>query len=806
MNSPAGRSPRRASLLAALAVGAQAIAAPLAAQQPVTPPASTTPRDSTARDSATRVAAPADTLARRAATAAPTPAPTPPVDQARGMDAELRVALFELTNDRYVAALSRLEWLQAAPTTLTAASAPGALRGREDVSFLLAETYYRLGMDDSFRRTAEPLLQSAGGSRYASLLRSQLLLEAYRRGDYPAAKRAADALTGSGAPSREAGLGALVSGLTAYQTARYPEARAAFAQAQQSGAPWAQYAQYMDAITQLRADTTQTAAALQSLQTLAGSASGELADQVRLTAAQIAYEGRDFAQAATLASGVSSTGGLASQALLTRAWALYKANQTAQAGEAFAEFARRFPDLPERDEARLMSAQVLLQSGQAGEAGRVFRAVADSLSAETGSLQGRTSAAMAEGARALVAARAAGLLFLTSPASGKTLALEERAGASDSVLAMSVNEAMPPSMTAAGATAADPAAAHLVTYEDVRSRLDSVGASLGAAFPRRVVFTQVATGGARADFATRSSALYSADLQVAVARYRLQQQIDAQARQLALLRGLQGELSNGSAILGPLAAQITAARDSLTRVASALDAAGERIRELFRSQVTETQSIAAENAASIDSVRREMGTAMTNDDAEVLRIESSTASSYAELARQIDAGLNGAISHHPVFALRDSVRAHSEKVGGLLNEAQTALATAQTLVGQDIARLEGGEGDAVRQARSTLAAAESRRAAVESQLVAVVERELNARAGTLLATLRRDTEAAEFGAASASFFEATDSGRTAGTPGTPGGSAGVDTGAPQDVAGTVGSGTRPAGAGAPSPSSSLPRK
>ena len=36
-------------------------------------------------------------------------------------------------------------------------------------------------------------------------------------------------------------------------------------------------------------------------------ASGELADQARLTAAQVAYEGGDFAQASTLSSAVSAT-------------------------------------------------------------------------------------------------------------------------------------------------------------------------------------------------------------------------------------------------------------------------------------------------------------------------------------------------------------------------------------------------------------------------------------------------------------------------------------------------------------------
>ena len=320
-------------------MSAQALASPLAAQQPVVPPATprdTTVRDSTMRDSTMRVATPSDTTARR--TAAPTPPPTPTMDQGRGMDAELRVAFFELTNDRYVAALSRLEWLQAAPTTMSAAGAPGALRGREDVSFLLAETYYRLGMDEAFRKTAEPLVWTSTGGKYAPLLRSQLVLEAYRRGDFVAAKRVSDAMAAAATPSGDAGFGALVSGLTAYQSGRYPDARAAFAKAQAGGAPYASYAQYMDALAQLRADTTQTAAATQALQTLASSASGDIADQARLTAAQLAYEGGDFAQAATLAGAVSPTSSVASQALLTRAWALYKANQIAPSGEAFAEF------------------------------------------------------------------------------------------------------------------------------------------------------------------------------------------------------------------------------------------------------------------------------------------------------------------------------------------------------------------------------------------------------------------------------------------------------------------------------------
>jgi hypothetical protein len=116
----------------------------------------------------------------------------------------------------------------------------------------------------------------------------------------------------------------------------------------------------------------------------------------------------------------------------------------------------------------------------------------------------------------------------------------------------------------------------------------------------------------------------------------------------------------------------------------------------------------------------------------------------------------------------------------------------------------------VRAARATLASAEARRAAVEGQLIAVVERELNARAGQMIAGLRRDGEAAEFGAASASFFQAIDSGRTAGTSGTSGtsnatgGSASTSTGGGGAAAPAA---PPPAAAASPAPTApTSPRK
>ncbi len=52
------------------------------------------------------------------------------------------------------------------------------------------------------------------------------------------------------------------------------------------------YAKYMDALTQIRSDTAHAANAVASLESVATGTTGAFADQVHLTAAQVAYEGR----------------------------------------------------------------------------------------------------------------------------------------------------------------------------------------------------------------------------------------------------------------------------------------------------------------------------------------------------------------------------------------------------------------------------------------------------------------------------------------------------------------------------------
>jgi hypothetical protein len=186
----------------------------------------------------------------------------PPIDPARALEAEVRVALNDLLANRTVSALQRLQWLASLPATpAPAGSTAETLRGRGDMLFLLAEAQYRLGMDSAFRTNAQAVL-SSGPARYAPLLQSQLLLSAYRTGDFA---RVADLVKGPAAEQAR-GLAALVAGLAAYQLRNYPTAATKFAAAKSAGGPYASYAEYMDVLTSLRADTTQTAAALARLE------------------------------------------------------------------------------------------------------------------------------------------------------------------------------------------------------------------------------------------------------------------------------------------------------------------------------------------------------------------------------------------------------------------------------------------------------------------------------------------------------------------------------------------------------------
>jgi len=667
-------------------------------------------------------------------------------DLARTLDAEVRVAMFELLAGRDVPALSRLERVAA---VLNADSSGAAPAERAALHFLLAESYYRLGMLGAFRRSADASL-AAGGTRYASVLRPQLIVEAYRSGDYARA-----ATLAREAPANEmSGLAGLVAGLASYRAGDLVAARAGFQRAVSAGGDYARYAQYMNALTALRSDTTQAAAAVSSLEDAARGATGEFADQVRLTAAQVAYEGERFADAVRIAASVDSGGRLAAPALLTRAWALYKLNEVSDAERAFTGFATKFPGRPERDEARLMAAQAQLELGRAADAERVFQGVADSSAADAAMLQAQTNTALAEVSRALVTGRVADLLVVGDPVSAKTLAVSD----STSVVA---------AMAAVTGTPAQPSlidSAARVTPPTASGRLDSLMARTPAAVAR-VVFAPASATRQPLELAAKSQSLVAADASVAVARYRLGEQLEAQQREVALLARLATVLDADSAAVSALAAEYQTVADSLARLDVMMAAAEARLRELLGREIEGTRSLAAENARTADSLRTALAAGVAPEDREALEAEVATAAAYSKIADMAASGLNNAIAHHPAFIARDSVRAHNARAQAVLAELRGSYGSSRSNIASTLAALRAGDGPAVSAARRALTDAEARRTSVEAEAIAAVNAELSARAGELVAALQKDVEAAQFGLASAAFFRAIDGTRAVGAAG-----------------------------------------
>lgn len=659
---------------------------------------------------------------------------TPPIDPARALEAEVRVALNDLLANRTVSALQRLQWLASLPATPSPAGASTeTLRGRGDMLFLLAQAQYRLGMDSAFRSNAQAVL-SSGPARYAPLLNSQLLLSAYRTGDFARVT----SLVQGGSADQSRGLAALVAGLAAYQMRNYPTAATKFAAAKAAGAPYAQYAEYMDVLTSLRTDTTQTTPALARLEALAQTANGTFADQVRLTAAQLAYETNAYDRAISFANAVTPNGGLAPLALLTKAWAQYKNKDVAGAGQSFAAFADQYPLLPQRDEARLMAAQSLLQLGQTDQAGRLFRMVSDSGRAESSRLDNKSTDAVMNLARSLVKARAAGLLFANDPEMGKTIALEETAGADPQVLA-SVMTGTTPSLPQVEV-------ARIVSLNDLMQRYGAVGDSAGMTLSKRVLFAPASANAAPTLFAQRAEAVMAADLDAAITSQRLRLASRNATLRLMQIRGLQQAMQGRGDTVAKLVARVDTTDARLRGLLTSIDSTESHLRGSLVTQVRNVQG----GPAYVLSVRadslRQRGLIPSGLDVEAL------------VAARTDSMLNAL----PLFLLRDSVRIRLTKVRQELAESRTSIEQADRLFAAAQTGQLTDTSASLTRLRSAQAAAQSRRSEAEAGLVAAVSTELSARATDLLALLQHDLQAAEFGTATAAFFNAIDQGRPAG--------------------------------------------
>ena len=703
--------------------------------------------------------------ARDTGAARPDSALTPVEDQARGVSAELGVALFNLTAGQPLRALDRLEWLRSAPLSQSGSGAVSA-RQRADLLFLLAQGYYRLGMSAQFRSAAAELMSQAPDTRYTGIVSTELMLDAYRQGDYARAR----ALTKAAGTGEDRGLVSLVGGLAAYDAGDFSAARAAFRDARAAGGVYAPYAQYLDAMAAMGGDTARAGEALGVLRSLSQVATGSFGDQVRLMEAELALLSGQYDAAITAAGGVSPSSGLAAQAQLTKAWALYRAGKLDDARAAFTDVAAHYPMLPRRDEARVMAGQAMLEAKQTMESERYFDAITDSVSSEAALLKSRVNGPWNDVAQRLVSQRAAGLLFLDDPEHGRTLALPDAAGAEPSIVAAAYAGAAPP-------PAAD--APRIITLTDVQTRVDSVAPALGADFPRRILYRGVSAPASRAAYATSAEALDAADAAVALARFRLQSQQGTQALRIGALQEFQHLIADSRAVLEENARTLGLVRDSLGRMTAVLTDSRRRVREALGKQVTLTKEMAAENVAMLDSVKASLGSSLTPHDSAVLETEIQTAHTYQQISQLVDSGLDAAIARNPVFALQDSLGVRLARAQAMHDSAVALLAANDRMVSANLDSLQGHESDRVRAMRTILAAAESQQAAAEQKVVSLVEAELGARAASALAALQRDREAAEYGSASAAFFRALDSSSAAqGTSSTTGSASSAGTNTP----------------------------
>ena len=394
-----------------------------------------------------------------------------------------------------------------------------------------------------------------------------------------------------------------------------------------------------------------------------------------------------------------------------------------------------------------MHGQILLEQKQAAPAGAYFAQASDSLGAEITAIQSRLNSVMAQTARALVTARAAGAVYLRDAESGKALDLAPDAGAEGSVLVTAFDGAAAPLFP-------DSAAPAVVTLKGVQGRFAAITPALRADVPQRIFYLSASSPKAYPQFVESDQTLLAADLAAATAQYRLRSALGDRAMRLLALRNFQRLIVEGNANLVDMNKQIAETQDSLDRMSKRLITARQILREAMDRQTALTAKVARSNIAKLDSLKHSLGETADGSDLDVIDSEIATARLYLHLAEIVKLGADTAINRHPVFVLRDSIAARLVQARALSAQGQQILVVNAALVVAELARLEGAESEPTRLARQELSAAEQRRTAAESQMVSLLDGELRARAAQMVESLKRSREAADYGSASAAFFVA----------------------------------------------------
>jgi hypothetical protein len=188
---------------------------------------------------------------------------------------------------------------------------------------------------------------------------------------------------------------------------------------------------------------------------------------------------------------------------------------------------------------------------------------------------------------------------------------------------------------------------------------------------------------------------------------------------------------------------------------------------MLQASAVETRELAQENLAKTDSTRAALGASVGSTEGTILQLEQSTAQTYLRLATFLEQNLDSVVRRHPVVALRDSLQRKQAYAFALVDSVRTQLDATQQIVAAELSAMQGGDSPRVRAARDALSAAQAALAQAEAQVIAIVDAELRARAGRMVAQLSKDAEAAAFGSAAASFFQVVEptGARAAGTQG-----------------------------------------
>ncbi len=457
---------------------------------------------------------------------------------------------------------------------------------------------------------------------------------------------------------------------------------------------------------------------------LRAGAAGSDADAIRERLNRLRAEQGDLggARAAPL-------GDAAEQGAREAAWRAYRGGQHVESARMFGQLAASAASPLRRGEARLMAAQAFLEGGRPDSARAWFSAARDSARVASAAVDSSFDAALLDPARAIVRARAFELLYGDLASTGQLVV-----AAPDTARVLS---GAPP--------------LRLQTTGDLVATARTLGPALGGVGARALLWLPFTPEGLTRTRAV-AIALRESDARVARAQQGLEQ-----ARQ---------EQSTRRAAAEQLVRYVQAMRDSLHSTEQRLRALSDTMRQRDTSiartirqyratlvgKITAVRTLAAANARRVDSLVS--GTrAMPPEALQVARDEMTTAASYQQTANSADAALDSGLVRQPVLLARDAARA---RLAALCREL------AHEIARQDSARLAAfalrdgvaaawtAREEGLLAARAALATV---RDSVERAAAAAVADELQERAKRWRAVLARYLEGAEFGEATARFFE-----------------------------------------------------